>query len=205
MKLSNADELRISILLALAIGEVVGFLHFYGKPNFTEFVIVSLAGILLTIPVLWIESIQRRGVSVFSVLASIWFCAAMTAFWKEANLFERLLIAGLPLLTATGFLRKLLRPVDIDQQEAFLKIVRTEDKRLGRIARNTVGLFTCIILMAFVGPHGAPELWVIPLAIPITWFAWRIIFHLFIGQQSGVDANDPIEALTEQGAEARER
>jgi hypothetical protein len=202
MKLSNADEIRISILLALAVGEVVGFLHFYGQPSFTDFIIVSLSGILLTIPMLWIEWIQRSGISIFSVLASILFCAAFAFGWNKANLFERLAIAVIPLLIIIRAFRKLNRHIDTDQQEAFIKTIRAEDNRLGRITRNTVGLTTCILLTVGIGSGHTSALWAIPLAIPITWFAWRIIVHLFLQQQGKLDTNDPIETLTDQGGRA---
>jgi fumarate reductase subunit C len=206
MKVSNTDEIRISILMALAISEIVGLLHFYRQPMFAQFVIHSLAGILLIIPLLWIEYIQRRGISYFSVLFSIGVCTGMTASWNEGSsiehLFVRPLIVGLPILVTTKLLRKLLRPIDIDQQETFLNTIRDEDVRAARVAGNTVGLLACIFLTAFMGPGRASLLWAIPLVIPAAWFAWRLILHLFIKRESRNEANVFIERTTEQGGRA---
>jgi hypothetical protein len=206
MKLSNTDEIRISILMALAIGEVVGLLHFYGQPTFAQLVIHSLAGILLIIPLLWIEYIQRRGISYFSVLFSIGVCTGMTASWNEGSslehLFVRPLIVGLPILVTTKLLRKLLRPIDTDQQETFLNTIRDEDVRIARVSRNTIGLLACIFLTAFMGPGRASLLWAIPLVIPAAWFAWRLILHLFLRQNDSADMNDPTGTLINQGGRA---
>jgi hypothetical protein len=204
MTLSNANKIRISILMALAIAEIVGLLHFYGQPKLIAFIILSLAGILLIIPLLWLEYIQRRGISYFSFLAGIWMSAALTAGWNEGGQFERLLtrplIAGLPIIVAIAILRKLICPIDIDQQEEFLKAIRAEDNRLGRILKNTVGLVACIMLMGHMGSQRASVLWTIPLAIPIAWFTWRVIFHLFLGQRIGDEENVPVEISNSGGA-----
>jgi hypothetical protein len=206
MKFSNADEIRISILMALIIGETVGLLHFYGQPTFSQFIILSLAGITLTIPLLWLEWIQRRGVSYFGIFFAIWCYAAMTAWWNEGGQFERMfdrvLIVGLPIWIMVKVLRKLLRPLDLDQQEAFLITNRAEDKRIGRIARNTVGLIACLLLSLGMVSGRASALWTIPLSLPVIWFTWRIIFHLFYDQQISVDEKVRSDVVTDSGGRA---
>jgi len=206
MKLSNADEIRISILMALAIGEIVGLFHFFGQPTFIAFFIHSLAGILIIIPLLWLEWIQWRGVSYFSVLYAICVCTAMTAGWNEGTPFEHLvarpLIVGLPIMVTIKFLRKLLRPIDTDQQDTFLKNIRPEDNWLGRITRHIVGLFTCILFLAYLLIRHKSILWAVPLVIPSVWFAWRLFIHLFINKWSVEDLTTSSESVAIQGGRA---
>jgi hypothetical protein len=199
MQLSNKTEIRISILLALAIAETVGLLHFYGQPTFTLFIASSLMGIILIVPLLWIEWMQRRGISYFHVFIAIGICVLAIRCWNEGGVFYRLAGLGLALLFAIRILRRMLHHVDVDQQEMYLKAIGAEDKRLGSITGSTAGLVISIFLTLGIGSGHASVLWAVPLAIPISWFTWRLIIHLFFEKQNSVDLNDPTEILTEQG------
>ena len=85
MTLPTVAKLRIPITLAIAIGEVVGILYFYRQPKFFQFVVLSLLGIMLATPLLWLDFMQRIKVKYFEFFW-IPLCFTWTAnTWKDGN------------------------------------------------------------------------------------------------------------------------
>ncbi len=59
MKPPSIARVRIPILVALAIGETIGLIHYFGRWNFTQFLAMSSFLAFLIVPLLWLEFIRQ--------------------------------------------------------------------------------------------------------------------------------------------------
>jgi hypothetical protein len=167
MKLPCITKIRIPILVALAIGEIVGLFHFYGLPDFVQFVILSLEGIFLTFPLLWADLLLRRGVDGFNIFiallsgASIILMSQLTfRTGNTGDKIDSIGIVGVIFFMATVILFKMLRP------------------HYGPITRYTLTFFGYIILFAWACSSHISMQWKIAVALPLSWFAWRTNFNI---------------------------
>jgi hypothetical protein len=85
MKLPTIVKIRIPILLALAIGEAVGLLHFYGQPKFFQFIVLSLAGIMLIVPLLWLDFMRRLEVPYSALILIPAAFLGIASSWKHGD------------------------------------------------------------------------------------------------------------------------
>jgi hypothetical protein len=115
MKLSTIAEIRIPILLAMAVGETVGLFLCYGHRSFGPFLILSLWAIFLAISLLWIDWIRRRGVPYYNVFSTIMFGFFALGSWVTGEHIFALLFAGMSLLGLISIPRKLFRSVNTEQ------------------------------------------------------------------------------------------
>lgn len=60
MRPTQFAAIRKSILIALATAEVCGLIHFYQRPQFLVFAVLSLEGILFLVPVLWFDRLRLQ-------------------------------------------------------------------------------------------------------------------------------------------------
>jgi hypothetical protein len=76
MKLPTIAEIRIPILIVLAVGEAIGFALLQGHRSFVAFIVLSTLGIPIVVSLLWIDWIRSRGVPYNYVLGTI-----MSVYW----------------------------------------------------------------------------------------------------------------------------
>jgi hypothetical protein len=201
MKLPSIPAIRIPILVVLAACEIAGIAYFHsrlvhhqshGQRDFAEFIALSVMGIVLIVPLLWIDWIRRRGIRYFQVfLVSLCVISFLDAWNNGQEAYLRIwagfLFVGLVLMSI-----KMLRPVGKEQQEANLAAIKSGSKELSPVAKYTVLLITWFTLMAWAWsqPQDAIPLWIeILLAPPTLWFAWRLTFHLLKMKRTTADAD----------------
>jgi hypothetical protein len=85
MKLTSIVKFRIVILLALSVGEVFGLLHFYGQSEFTSFILFSLGGIMLIVPLLWLEVMRRFKVNYYQLVLIPIAILGITNSWNHGD------------------------------------------------------------------------------------------------------------------------
>src|SRR6266496_3227381 len=73
--------------------ETVYLLRFYGYPISAPVIILSLEGLFLAIPLLWINWLRRRGVFFYTLLA-LGFTGAAVADWIRSEPISALAFAG---------------------------------------------------------------------------------------------------------------
>jgi hypothetical protein len=201
MKLPSISAMRIPILVALAACEIAGILYFYarlvhhqahGQRYFSEFIALSAMGIVLIVPVLWIDWIRRRGIRYLQVfLVSLCVISFFDA-WNNGQTAYLRIWAGFLFVGVVLMSIKLLRPVGKEQQEANLAAIKSGSKELSPVAKYTVLLITWFTLMAWSWsqPPDAIPWWIeILLAPPTLWFAWRLAFHLLKMKRTTSDAD----------------
>jgi hypothetical protein len=167
MTLPSIAKLRIAILLALAIAEGIGFQHFYGQHGFTQFVVFSLEGIFIIALALWFQSLRQRGVPGSDIfIAMIAGAAAIVLsgnaynFWIRGDNAVALGSAGVSIFIAMTILFKLLCP------------------NLGPIAKDFLGFFGYVVMLAWVCSIHMSILWKVAAGLPLLWFVWRVAFHI---------------------------
>jgi hypothetical protein len=187
MKLPPIAKLRIPILLALAVGETFGLIHFYGRHGFSQFAVFSLEGILIIALPLWFSALRKRGVPGFDIIIAVFAGASAIGlsgiafgFWGRREKADALAGAGTVLFIATAILLKLLRP------------------RHGPVARDAITFFGYSILAVWTWSSNASILWKAVVALPILWFVWRVVFHFRSRQR----VSSQPKAITDIGGRA---
>jgi hypothetical protein len=191
MRLSSSGGVRVLFLLALAIGEIVGLLHFYRQQTFIPFVVLSMEGILLTLPLLWLTSLRRRGVPGFDIFIGVWsgICAIGLSqlalrTWDRGDKVDALACAGVSLFMAIVILLKLLHP------------------RNSPVAKDAVTFFGYLVILAWAWVSNISTQWKIVVALPLAWFGWRLIFHIRNRQTTSKDSSASSDTLTDKGGRA---
>jgi len=194
MNMPAIAKVRIPILVALAVSESVGIVHFYGQPRFERLVAISLAGILLIMPLLWIDWLKRRGVTYFP------FFMLALAFLSVANAW---LDHELALVSIWGFLLlsfvvlilvKIARPANLAQQAANVASIREDGQQTGPVSRNLFGLIVWFGIVATIWSVAKTPISLqiaAPLALVGLWFVWRLTvnLHRFFKQEAAEDRN----------------
>jgi hypothetical protein len=200
MNLPAIAKVRIPILVAIAIAEVVGFAYFSANrlqhPNgqtwFSLFVFTSLVGVPLTVPLLWLDWMRRRGVVYYLVFLVVAFSLFAFTSWTRDERIYAFLFGGMSLVGVTKILIRLLRPVTWAQQEENLAAIRAEQNELGPITKYTVALTVWVALTAWSwsqAKHPIPLWAAIPIALPSVWFAWRLAYHVLNRKEISGDTN----------------
>jgi len=197
----SASAIRIPILVTLAACEIAGIAYFYlrlahhqahGQRDITGFIALSAMGIVLIVPVLWIDWIRRRGVRYFQVFLISLCVISLFDAWNNGQMAYLRIWAGFLFVGLVLMSIKLLRPVGKEQQEANLAAIKSGSKELSPVAKYTVLLITWFTLMAWSWsqPQDAIPWWIeILLAPPTLWFAWRLTFYLLKMKRTTADAD----------------
>ncbi|MGD0095998.1 MAG: hypothetical protein ABSB60_05850 [Terracidiphilus sp.] len=191
MKLPPIARLRIPILLALALGEVLGLLHFYGQHGFAKFVVFSLQGVYVVTLPMWFGSLRRRGVPGFDILiavvagaAAIGGCGIARNVWALGDKADASGSVGVSVFIAGTIVFKLLRPRHASAvREALLFLA-----------------YATLVMWLWVRNTSTP--WKAVSLLPLLWFAWRVVFHILNRHKSSGDTNSSSEVVTQHGGRA---
>lgn len=193
MKLPEVAKLRIPMLLLLAVGETVGLAYFRGHRIFELFAALSTTGILLIVPLLWVDWMQRKGVPYFPFFVLAFSFDGGMASWHRREMIFLAFWAAMFLSLATLIAVKLARSADQAQQEANLAAIRARGQEFGPVSRNLVGFVAWLMLaLSFWSLAKSPIS--LRIAAPIVligfWFAWRLVvnLHHFFRGEAGMDS-----------------
>jgi hypothetical protein len=191
MRLSSPAGIRVLVLLVLATGETVGLFHFYGQRSFISFALLSVEGVLLTLPLLWLTSLRRHGVPGFDIFIGIWcgICAIGLSqlalrTWERGDRVDALASAGVALFMVSSILVKLLRP------------------HHGLIFKDAVAFFGYAVCLAWTWFSSISMPWKVVVALPLAWFGWRVVFHIRNWQRTIREAGASTRILTDEGGRA---
>jgi len=191
MKLPPFAKFRIPILIALAIGEAFGLLHFHGQRGFNQFAVFSLQGVFVIALPMWFNSLRQRGVPGFDIVIAtvagalvIGECGIALNLWERADKAGTFASVGLSIFITATILFKLIRP------------------RHDSVIRDALLLFAYAILVMWVWMRYTSILWLVVVTLPSLWSVWRVIFHIRNRHESSGDTNDSSSAVTNQGGRA---
>jgi hypothetical protein len=184
MKPATATAIRILVVLALAAVEAIGVLHFRGRPGFTGFAILSAWLICVIAPTLCIEAFWRQGVSWLQIAIVSIFGFWALSWWAEGDLIYGALAGVAFLVGVARLVQKMLRPLDEERRQEYVRLLRPADAAFLRVGLNTAGLLACFVGWAKMWPHPNLKIWAMVLTIPALWFAWRLIARLFFAPKS---------------------
>jgi hypothetical protein len=189
MKLPTLAKLRFPILIVLAICEAIGLRYFYRTAEFRNFAILSLDGLVLTIPLLWIDSLRRRGLSGFNIfiavlagINSVVLLRSALNYWDRGEKALAVVSAEAALFIAIVILFKLIFP------------------GAGLIAKDAIAFIGYSVMVVWIWPSNAYIQWKVVSLIPLLWFAWRVVFHI-----RRTIAEQALTVEAHPGSEARER
>ena len=204
MKLLKRVNSRIVLLVGLAATQAVLVYDCWVHRNLEGFIVASLLLIPLAAAVYWIGWLVRHGVTNFEVCMVIGVGALAMILWHDGNRFPSIAVACAGLLFAMILLRRLFRPIDLDQQEENLSEYRAEATRVSPVTRHASALVAYAILGGAV--------WVLNdfefprygdfLFILVLWDASMLIYHIVKGKRKKVIGNSTIEDATDQGGRA---
>ena len=199
MKVSTISMIRTLIVAALIMAAIAGIVEFHNEPMFADFLVPSVGILIFAIPLIWIDWFWRHGVSFLHIgIASIVGFDAL-ALWSGGNLRDTCFVAVFFFAIWVALIRKTTCPLNADQQRANLKANRTEDIRILHVLSNTVGFVGCFTSSAVLWCDPRSRKWAILLLFPMPWFAWRVIWHLFIRLRSSNRGNDSIKEAVSEG------
>jgi hypothetical protein len=125
-------------------------------------------------------------------------------FWHEGYNILSFVFAGATIFFAMIFLRRLLLPVEIDQQEANLSAYKAEANSLSPIKRHSSKLFAYAFLggvvwvsNGFVFPRYANFLFILAL-----WDVSMLIYNIVKSKRTKTTGNPAIESTNETGGRA---
>ena len=192
------------LLVGLAIIQGGLTFDFWVHRNLVGFLIVSSIIILLFATVFWIGWLVRHGVTNFEVCMVIGVGALAMILWHDGNRVLSSAVACAGLFFAVILLRRLLRSVDMNQQEANLNAYRAEANRVSPITRHVSALIAYAVLG---GAVWAMNGFVFPrygyfLFILASWDAFMLIYHFVRGKITKAAGNPTVEGAADQGGHA---
>jgi len=106
MKLPTVVQVRVPILLTMAVSVIFGLFYFYGQPKFFQFAISALVIILLIAPLLWLDALRRVDVTLRQIIV-----IPLTSSWLASTLHrgEKVLSAIWGILLLVGVISILIR------------------------------------------------------------------------------------------------
>ncbi|MGA9670888.1 MAG: hypothetical protein WBQ94_16885 [Terracidiphilus sp.] len=194
MKLSGKDGSRIAILAGLAASEFYFIYRFFQQRDFELFLFASFAIVLLFATFYRIEWLVRRRVNNFHVCMVIGAGAGALTYWHKGNRILSVGIAAAGIFFSMVLLRRLLRPLNQDQQEANLSAYRAEANSLDPVTRDALSLLSAMALGAFFWAHNgfsvAPSasVWLI---LPL-WYAGKLIYRALGEKKKSGNESAPI-------------
>jgi hypothetical protein len=179
--LKKIDERAIALLL-LGSAELDAVYHLFEARQVRQFLVVSALVIPLAATMFWIRPIIRRGVTNFQICIVIGIGCGAFVLWNRGYRSAATAVGILALLGAGIIVRKLLRPVDAVQQEAFVDAYRKEATSVHPAVRDflSFAMFMTLggVLWIQDGRPITPATLVL-LLLPI-WYLWRTIFHIWV-------------------------
>jgi hypothetical protein len=139
------SQLRIRILIALAIGEIAGVAYFswraqlnplHGGAALSGFLKLSLMSIALVASYLWQDWFSRRGIRYFEVCAVIVLGAASIVRPRQMQAWQVVLNACLAALFLIAMLPRLFRPASAEKEQSKLRIAEPRGKTDETIKRR---------------------------------------------------------------------
>jgi hypothetical protein len=204
MKLLKRVNSRIVLLVGLAATQAVLVYDCWVHRNLEGFIVASLLLSPLAAAVYWIGWLVRHGVTNFEVCMVLGVGALAMVFWHDKNRVLSISVACAGLIFATILLRRLLRPIDVDQQEANLRDYRKEANSLMPITRDALNLLCFLALGVCLWAQDrfpiVPSAFVL-LILPL-WYASKIIYRCSHGDWTSDDENAPAEADNDRGGRA---
>jgi hypothetical protein len=209
MKLPTITKVRIPVLLALAVAEAFGLLHFYGQRSFVNFVFLSLSGILLINTLLltdWVWTKQRKyrvAVIAFPMIAVL----VALRYWNAGDHISSVSLAFYEVLKGT-ILRKLfstVAPIAIERDPidaAHGKIIPRD--LFARIVCFSLGLFVSWLVAIRSWVYLSSEFWAV-LASILALIGTLVAFTYFLSiirERFSCKTNTSDESVTDQGGRA---
>jgi hypothetical protein len=184
MRAPNFARIRISVVAALIAAVTIGLIEFDGRPKFHDFPVLSVGMLVFVIPLLWIDWFWRHDISIIHIgIASVVGSDALGC-WSGGNRRDACFLAVLFLAMWAALIRRAIRPLDEDRQQENLEFLKAEDIRCFHVLSNTVGLLACFTGSALLWRDPKSTGWAILLLLPMVWFGWRVMWHLFIRPRS---------------------
>ncbi len=204
MKLLERINGRIVLLVGLAIMQASLVYDFCLYRNLEFFLIISSIVLTLMATIYWIGWLVRRGVSNFEVCVVIGGGVIALNFWRQGYNILSIVFAGATIFFAMILLRRLLLPVEVDQQEANLSEYRAEANSLSPIKRHSLalivyGFFGGVVWVSngFVFPRYANFLFILAL-----WNVSMLIYNIAKSKRTKTTGNPTIESTNETGGRA---
>jgi hypothetical protein len=179
---------RVWILLALAMVEAFGLVLLRGRAFYFPFAVFSLWAVLLAVPILWIEALWRHGISFIEIAFISGFGLKAIQCFKQSDMLYGYAFAAISIFLAIRTANKFGEPQTPEEQEASLRALRHLDSRLPAIALYNAGVIACLVMIPLVSQRPGAIFWIVPLAGLMLWFAWRLVFTLFIKKRNADDA-----------------
>ena len=191
MKLAAHAFARVWILLALAVVEAFGLVSLRGQAFYFPFAVFSLWAVLLAVPILWIEALWRHGISFIEIAFISGFGLKAIQCFKQSDMFYGYAFAAICIFLTIRTANKFGEPTTPEEQEASLRALRHLDRRLPAIALYNAGVIVCLVMIPLVSQRPGAVFWIVPLVGLMLWFAWRLVFTLFIKKRNADDAEIP--------------
>jgi hypothetical protein len=125
-------------------------------------------------------------------------------FWHDGDRVLSIVVACAGVFFAAILLRRLLRPVDIDKQEANLSAYRAEASRVGPIGRHATALVAYAILggVVWVANHFEYPRYGDFLFFLAIWDASMLVYYLIRGKLTRASSDPTVGDATQQGGRA---
>jgi hypothetical protein len=182
---------RVWILLALAMVEALGLVLLRGQAFYFPFAVFSLWAVLLAVPILWIEALWRHGISFIEIAFISGFGLKAIQCFRDSDMLYGYAFAAISIFLAIRTANKFGEPTTAEEQEASLRALRHLDARLPAIALYNAGVIACLVMIPLVVHRPGAVFWIIPIVLLMLWFAWRLVFTLFIKKRNADDAEIP--------------
>jgi hypothetical protein len=174
MKLASITKIRIPILLALIVGEIVGLVHFYRTPNFVLFALITLFGTALTASYLWIEWFVEQRINKQNLMFfyPFWVMFGIHEFVR-GEVFMIILWIILFLIVISQVIIRLIYPLKTN-------VNQTEDKGIVYGFTGAEILFAVIFMLSLflmmwnilVQNRHISFIWSFPFVIPLIVIIW---------------------------------
>jgi hypothetical protein len=204
MKLLDKINSRNAILAGLIIAETFFIYHYFHHHNLELFSFMTTAIVLLFVTFYWFGWLVRRRVTNFEVCVVIGIGAWALDSWHKGDRALSIIVASAGIFFVMILLRRLLSPIDIDQQEVNLSAYRAEANSLSPIKRHTLSIiaYTSLgvvvwALNGFIFPRYANFLFLLAI-----WEVFVLIYLIIRGKRKVVVGNRSIESTTNPGGRA---
>lgn len=204
MRIFGIHPKRAVFLIGLVVLEGASIYEAIKCRSVVPLLIISPLFLLLFATVYWIDWIVRRNVTNFEVCMVIGGVVLTADLCFMGFYAFAVVAAGLTIYGAYVLVRRLLRKVDQEEQEANLNRYKSEGNSLSPIKSDAISLsFFVIVIAALWAFNGfkVPEYaeFIILLA---GWDAVMLVYHIITGKISKSKGIAPIESATNSGGRA---
>jgi hypothetical protein len=202
MKLPSLGQLRIPILLSLAVGECLGLIHFYGHRSFAEFVFVSWSVILFVDFLLSADWSKKRGYSFAGSLISACIVLVALRYWNAGDRISSVLLVSVPVFKASRIGRKLFSPTN--PVGSFSWKLHPRDT-FGTIAVLFIPILVSWLVVIRSWVYLSSMFWAVfasSLALFITFLVAFMAFLNIKSQRRSCNANDPLKTVADHRGRA---